>query len=134
MNYYKLRYFYKGTEFTSHNIPTDEMTIEVMTKNCKLQMKEMKLPSMMIEEYTELADGDQLVKETEILFKEAAPMAPMVNRYPDWTEVIEQAKSRCKYVQSPLGLFDYEEDAQYMFEAVMKAMYGSKYFDWENKL
>lgn len=57
---------------------------------------------------------------------------PTVQDDIDWSEVIENAKSEVEEVLNG----EYHEDndnTQYMYEAVMQAVYGKDYFKWLNQ-
>lgn len=58
--------------------------------------------------------------------------APQVKENIDWTSVINDAISRRDSVIEG-SYHEDNDDAQYMFEAVMQAVFGEDYFSWENE-
>jgi len=58
---------------------------------------------------------------------------PKIQKEIDWSRVIQSAIHRFSIVlDSQLPLGD-ENSKQFMFEEVMKAVFGKDYFTWENK-
>lgn len=64
--------------------------------------------------------------------KTAKKEAPKLVKNPKWDVVIELAKGVVESVS--IGEVDgSNDDEHYMYEEVMKALYGPKYFDWHNE-
>lgn len=79
------------------------------------------------------ASDKELAAELERrkLAKELAETPKMLKNI-DWTEVINNAESEVDDILAGTYHED-NDDAQYMYEAVMQAVYGKKYFEWKNK-
>ena len=56
---------------------------------------------------------------------------PKLLEHPNWTNVISMGKYRVEQISSEKFHED-NDDKQYIFEEVMKALYGKDYFQWEN--
>ena len=73
--------------------------------------------------------AELLAQLAKIKAEENAPPAAVEN--PDWTEVIRQAK---EYAENHAKHKTDSDDEHYMFEEVMKAVFGANYFDWHNSV
>lgn len=58
--------------------------------------------------------------------------APKVQENIDWSNVISTVQDQVKDVEEGT-YFDEEDSKQYVWEAVMEAMYGKDFFKWFNK-
>ncbi len=77
-------------------------------------------------------DDDTLKKELAKRKKKKEKEAiPKVLNDIDWTSVIRLAAS-VKDQMIDQGMYDEDYD-HYIFEEVMKSVFGPKYFDWHNK-
>jgi hypothetical protein len=75
-------------------------------------------------------DDDTLQKELNKRKKEKEAIPKVLNDI-NWTNVIRLAVS-VKDQLIDQGMYDEDYD-HYIFEEVMKSVFGPKYFDWHNK-
>lgn len=75
---------------------------------------------------------DEQLEEELNRRKKMRAETPQVRQNIDWSEVMSQAAAEVEAITSGEYNED-EDDKQYMYEAVMTAIYGSDYFEWANK-
>ena len=75
------------------------------------------------------ASTEALIEELERRKEEEIPQ---VLENIDWSEVISNATDRRDRVAEG-SYHEDNDDSSYMLEAVMQAVFGKDYFDWENE-
>lgn len=75
--------------------------------------------------------SDEELKEELRLRDQKRRIPPSMIMNVDWGKVLVYAKERKDAVER--GSFIGDDDEHYMFEAVMEAVYGENYFEWENE-
>jgi len=103
------------------------MNVKVLPSNGQFY-KDFKAIEMSLNNYS----TEDLVRDLEKR-KELKNIKPPIIDNPDWSNVINLAEEITESIFRR-NYHEENDDADFMYEAVMRALYGLNYFEWVNKL